>query len=102
MFTLHIPDCISSSFLLCPRLTLAHTRSLKLSEDVLGVCHSPNGRLLAVALLDSTIKVFFTDTLKVCVGGVANGYGVDLVLLSSSSCHFTAISFQFSLWTSLL
>ena len=47
------------------RLTLTHTHTLKLAEDVLGVCHSPNGRLLAVALLDSTIKVFFRDTLKV-------------------------------------
>ncbi len=47
------------------RLTLVPTRTLKLSEDVLGVCHSPNGRLLAVSLLDSTIKIFFTDTLKV-------------------------------------
>ena len=26
--------------------------------------HSPDGRLLAVSLLDSTIKVFFEDTLK--------------------------------------
>jgi len=41
------------------------TRTLKLSEEVLGVCCSPSGRLLAVALLDSTMKVFFTDTLKV-------------------------------------
>lgn len=49
----------------CYRLTLVHTHTLKLSEGVLGVCHSPNGRLLAVALLDSTIKVFFRDTLKV-------------------------------------
>ena len=47
------------------RLSLSLTRTLKLSEDVLGVCYSPNGRLLAVALLDSTIKVFFADTLKV-------------------------------------
>ncbi len=47
------------------RLTLTLLRTLKLSEDVLGVCHSANGRLLAVALIDSTIKVFFTDTLKV-------------------------------------
>lgn len=46
------------------RLALSLTRTLKLSEDVLGVVHSCNGRLVAVALLDSTIKVFFNDTLK--------------------------------------
>ncbi len=47
------------------RLTVCLTRTLKLSEDVLGVCPSPSGHVLAVALLDSTVKVFFTDTLKV-------------------------------------
>ena len=28
--------------------------------------NSPNQRLLAVSLLDCTVKVFFADTLKVC------------------------------------
>ena len=28
------------------------------------VCHASAGKLIAVALLDSTIKLFFTDTLK--------------------------------------
>ena len=46
-------------------LTLEHVKTLKMDEDVLGVKLSPNQRLVAVALLDSTIKVFFTDTLKV-------------------------------------
>ncbi|KAJ1537579.1 hypothetical protein HK405_014526, partial [Cladochytrium tenue] len=44
-------------------LTLHHTRTLKLSEDVLGVCHSRDGRLLAVSLLDCTVKVFYADSL---------------------------------------
>ncbi|OAJ41906.1 hypothetical protein, variant [Batrachochytrium dendrobatidis JEL423] len=46
------------------RATLVHTRTLKMSEDVLCVRQSPDGRLLAVALLDSTIKIFYYDTLK--------------------------------------
>nr|KAJ3411954.1 hypothetical protein HK105_002485 [Polyrhizophydium stewartii] len=46
------------------RPTLVHTRSLKMSDDVLCVRQSPDGRLLAVALLDCTIKVFYYDTLK--------------------------------------
>lgn len=49
-------------------LSLVHTRTLKLSEDVLCVRYSHHTEadklLLAVALLDSTVKVFFEDTLK--------------------------------------
>eukprot|EP00842_Homolaphlyctis_polyrhiza_P006869 jgi/Hompol1/771/HPOL_001371-RA len=46
------------------RATLVHTRTLKMSDDVLCVRQSPDGRLLAVALLDCTVKVFYYDTLK--------------------------------------
>jgi U3 small nucleolar RNA-associated protein 12 len=37
---------------------------LKLSEDVLAVRYTPDQKLVAVALLDRTIKVFFTNSLK--------------------------------------
>ena len=47
------------------RLSLSHVRTLKMSEDVLVVKYTPDQRLLAVALLDCTVKVFFSDTLKV-------------------------------------
>jgi U3 small nucleolar RNA-associated protein 12 len=33
-------------------------------DDVLSVRYSPNGKLLAVSLLDSTVKVFYQDALK--------------------------------------
>ncbi|XP_033635246.1 WD repeat-containing protein 3-like [Asterias rubens] len=46
------------------RLTVVHKRTLQMSDDVLCVKYSPDQRLLAVALLDSTVKVFFADTLK--------------------------------------
>ncbi|TPX38895.1 hypothetical protein SeMB42_g01549 [Synchytrium endobioticum] len=46
------------------RLKLTHTRTLRMSDDVLSVRYSPDGRYLLVALLDSTVKVFYTDTLK--------------------------------------
>lgn len=46
------------------RLTLKHSRTLQLEEDVLCVKFSPDHRLLAVSLLDCTVKVFYTDTLK--------------------------------------
>ncbi|RKP11159.1 WD40-repeat-containing domain protein [Thamnocephalis sphaerospora] len=46
------------------RLTLTLMRTLKMSDDVLCVRYSPDQRLVAVALLDATVKVFFHDTLK--------------------------------------
>ena len=45
-------------------LALVHTRTLKMTDDVLSVRISPDGRLLAVALLVSTVKVLFADSLK--------------------------------------
>lgn len=45
-------------------LSALHTRTLKLEENVLCVRVSANNRLLAVALLDSTVQIFFVDTLK--------------------------------------
>ena len=41
-------------------------QTLQMQEDVLAVQYSPNNKILAVGLLDCTVKVFFTDTLKVC------------------------------------
>lgn len=35
-----------------------------MTDDVLSVRYSPDSRFLAVALLDSTVKVFYQDTLK--------------------------------------
>jgi U3 small nucleolar RNA-associated protein 12 len=46
------------------RLRLQHIRTLKLNEDVLVVRYTPDQKLVAVALLDRTIKVFFANTLK--------------------------------------
>ena len=43
---------------------MVHKRTLKLEEEALAVRLSPDGRLVAVSLLDSTVKVFFVDTLK--------------------------------------
>ena len=43
---------------------MVHVRTLKMTDDVLAVKYSPDGRLLAVSLLDSTVKVFFQDSLK--------------------------------------
>lgn len=47
-----------------PHLALVHTRTLKVADDVLCARFSPNGKLLAISLLDNTVKVFYADTLK--------------------------------------
>ncbi|XP_062510752.1 WD repeat-containing protein 3-like [Corticium candelabrum] len=46
------------------RLSMAHVKTLEMTDDVLCVKFSPDYRLLAVALLDNTVKVFFADSLK--------------------------------------
>lgn len=46
------------------KFTLVHTRTLKMTDEVLAVRYSPDGRFLAVSLLDSTVKVFYQDSLK--------------------------------------
>ncbi|KAF8308164.1 hypothetical protein DL93DRAFT_2171326 [Clavulina sp. PMI_390] len=43
---------------------LVHVKTLKMSDDVLAVKYSPDGRLLAVPRLDLTVKVFYADSLK--------------------------------------
>lgn len=47
-----------------PQLVLVHVRTLKMTDDVLCARFSPNGKLLALSLLDNTVKVFFADSLK--------------------------------------
>ncbi|EGC28588.1 hypothetical protein DICPUDRAFT_159968 [Dictyostelium purpureum] len=45
-------------------LNLSHSQTLKLESDVLAVKYSKNNKLLAVSLLDNTVKIFYSDTLK--------------------------------------
>ncbi|XP_077946986.1 WD repeat-containing protein 3 isoform X2 [Gasterosteus aculeatus] len=69
------------------RLTVKHTRTLQLEEDVLCVKFSPDHRLLAVSLLDSTVKVFYTDTLKFFL----SLYGHKLPVLCLDISHDSAL-----------
>ncbi|KAI9885196.1 MAG: hypothetical protein M1823_002999 [Watsoniomyces obsoletus] len=46
------------------QLSLLHTRTLSVADDILSVRYSPDGRLIALALLDNTVKVFFANTAK--------------------------------------
>lgn len=63
-----------------PKLKLVQSRILKVADDILSLRFSPDARLLAVALLDNTVKVFFVDTLKLYL----NLYGHKLPVLSMS------------------
>lgn len=47
------------------KMTLTCRKTLKMDESVSSIQLSPDQRLLAVALLDSTVKIMFSDTLKV-------------------------------------
>lgn len=63
------------------RLTVKHKRTLQLEEDVLCVKFSPDHRLLAVSLLDCTVKIFYTDTLK-----VRSTYKIRLKFIFTAHC----------------
>ncbi|XP_033863981.2 WD repeat-containing protein 3-like [Acipenser ruthenus] len=69
------------------RLTVNHKRTLQLDEDVLCVRYSPNQRLLAVSLLDCTVKLFYTDTLKFFL----SLYGHKLPVLCLDISHDSAL-----------
>ncbi|PHH92343.1 hypothetical protein CDD83_7831 [Cordyceps sp. RAO-2017] len=60
------------------KLKLVQSRTLKVSDDILSLRFSPDAKLLAVALLDSTVKVFFVESLKLYL----NLYGHKLPVLS--------------------
>ncbi len=64
-------------------LTLVHTKTLKMTDDILAIACSPDGRLIALSLLDSTVKVFFSDTLKFFL----SLYGHKLPALSIDISH---------------
>ncbi|XP_027749929.1 WD repeat-containing protein 3 [Empidonax traillii] len=65
------------------RLSMKHVRILQLDEDVLCVRYSPNQKLLAVSLLDCTVKIFYIDTLKFFL----SLYGHKLPVLCMDICY---------------
>ena len=50
--------------------SVVHTRTLQLQEDALAVKLSPDGRLIAVSLMDSTIKVCVFESKTKSLRGV--------------------------------
>ena len=45
-------------------LSIDCSQTLTMTDDVLSVTFTPNGSLLLAALLDSTVKIYFADSLK--------------------------------------
>ncbi|KAI3822541.1 hypothetical protein L1987_10132 [Smallanthus sonchifolius] len=45
-------------------LTVSNVRTLPMNDDVIAVSVSPDGKHIAVALLDCTVKVYYMDTFK--------------------------------------
>ncbi|MBW0475771.1 hypothetical protein O181_015486 [Austropuccinia psidii MF-1] len=48
----------------CLSLSFVHFKTIKMTNDVMGVRYSPDLRFIAVSTLDCTVKIFFQDTLK--------------------------------------
>lgn len=67
------------------RLTVKLARQLKLEEGILCVKISPNQRLIAASLLDSTIKVFFFDSLKFFLNMYGHKFPALTIDISSDS-----------------
>ncbi|CAN0926194.1 WD repeat-containing protein 3 [Linum grandiflorum] len=65
------------------QLTLSNVRSLKMNDDVLVVAVDPVAKYVAVALLDSTVKVLYMDSLKVFV--VLYGHKLPVMCMDISS-----------------
>lgn len=55
-------------------LTVLHSRTLNVEDSVLCVKITPDNRFVAVALLDSTVKIFFLDSFKVRIASSKNCY----------------------------
>lgn len=57
-------DGASNSLAPVRRLTITHVKSFELTDDALACKFSKDGKYLAVALLDSTVKVYVVDSMK--------------------------------------
>lgn len=64
-------------------LSLIHKNTLKLEDSVLSVKATPDGKYIACALLDLTVKIFFMDTFKFFL----SLYGHKLPVLCLDICY---------------
>ena len=73
-----VQEEVPGSLRTTPRFKLVHTRTLKVTDDILCLRFSPDSRLVALSFLDNTVKVFFVDSLKLFL----NLYGHKLPVLN--------------------
>jgi U3 small nucleolar RNA-associated protein 12 len=73
----------SESTVKIKRCCLRLSRSLRLPDDVLAVSVSPDASLIAVALLDTTVRLFYTDTLAFRASLYGHALPVSAVAFSS-------------------
>ncbi|XP_054164295.1 WD repeat-containing protein 3-like [Oppia nitens] len=66
-------------------LIVGYKRTLKMDEGVLCVRVSPNGKFVAISLLDSTVKLYFYDTLKFFLSLYGHKFPVLSMDISSDS-----------------
>lgn len=64
-------------------LSLIHKNTLQMEENILSVKVTPDGKYVACALLDSTVKIFFMDTFKFFL----SLYGHKLPVLCLDVCY---------------
>ncbi|CAL1297727.1 unnamed protein product [Larinioides sclopetarius] len=67
------------------QLSLAQRRTLQMPEEVLCLKYSPDGKKLAVALLDSTVQVLFSDSLKLAFSLYGHEFPVTCLDISYDS-----------------
>lgn len=77
-------------------LSLVHNRTLKLEEGVLCVKLSADSKFIAVALLDSTVKIFFADSFKVPEKLKPS---ISLMKVCSFTCRCTGTKCPCTAWT---
>lgn len=71
---------------------IKHIKTLQLSDEVLAVKYSPDMRLLAISLLDMTVKVFFEDSLKLSLSLYGHKLPVTSLDISHDSSTIVTVS----------
>ena len=71
-------------------LKLVHVNTLEMPEDVLALQYSPDGKFIAVGMLDSSVKVFYADTLKFALSLYGHKLPVLCLDISSDSAFLAS------------
>jgi U3 small nucleolar RNA-associated protein 12 len=70
------------------RLTINSSQTVEMSAEVLCAKFSRDGKYVAVSLLDSTVKIFFTDSMKFYLS--LFGHKVRIVYFPYKIIHFNS------------